>query len=279
MWMTSIAERLRIMELDMTGDRPDAGETAVSVPGSDRRSGVTAGDALREFALTAISLMTTVVMVALVFGSRWMVPQSPVRVGMLIIAVAIAVLLITLIRSPWGRRSGGHMNPMVTLGMWLMGAFPGRHVLPYVVAQGLGSIAGTALAALALGPLAGRVEFGTVTAAPTWNAGAVFTCEVVGGIAMTLLAGYFLAHPRYAPLLPFAIAVSVAALIVGLGPLSGGAVNPARQLGPAVFSGTGHFLWIYLLAPAVGAVLGAAAHRLLVRRSLSTHRLCGVDPA
>ncbi|WIX75456.1 aquaporin [Amycolatopsis carbonis] len=249
-------------------ERPEANEAAA----------VSLRDAVREFALTAIVLCATVVAVGVVFGSGWKVAETQVRVGQLVIAGFVAVLLVVLIRSPWGRRSGGHMNPVVTLGLWLMGAFPGRHVTPYVCAQSLGSLAGTAVAAVVLGPLAGQVHFGTVSAAPAWSAGAVFACEAAGGVATTLLAGYFLAHPRYAPLLPYAIAVAVAALIVGLGPLSGGAVNPARQLGPAVLDGSAHFLWIYLPAPAAGAILGAVIHRLLIRRVPATHRLCGTDP-
>jgi glycerol uptake facilitator protein/aquaporin Z len=66
-------------------------------------------------------------------------------------------------------------------------------------------------------------------------------------------------------------------MIAGLGPLSGGAVNPARQLGPAVLSGEDRFLWIYLIAPLVGAAIAGVVHTRLHRRPLLTHRLCGFD--
>jgi glycerol uptake facilitator protein/aquaporin Z len=66
-------------------------------------------------------------------------------------------------------------------------------------------------------------------------------------------------------LLPEVIGLFVSLVIAILGPLSGGSINPARQLGPAAFSGQNTCLWIYLVAPVAGAVLGALAHRLLIR--------------
>ena len=76
-----------------------------------------------------------------------------------------------------------------------------------------------------------------------------------------------------------AIALAVALIIVLLGPVTGGVVNPARQFGPAVFAGRTNDLWIYLTAPIVGAVLGAGLHHLLYRRFKTrqplTYRLAG----
>lgn len=83
--------------------------------------------------------------------------------------------------------------------------------------------------------------------------------------------------------LPPAIAVALTAIIALLGPLSGGSANPARQWGPALLSAQGTDLWIYLVAPVLGAVLGAGLHHLLIRR-FNTHQplsynLSGPEPA
>ncbi|WP_208643457.1 aquaporin, partial [Streptomyces diastatochromogenes] len=72
--------------------------------------------------------------------------------------------------------SGGHLNPAVTLALWLTGVFPGRGVLPYVAAQLTGSVAGTGLARLVWGPVvADRMAYGAVQPRPAWSAVALFT--------------------------------------------------------------------------------------------------------
>jgi prepilin signal peptidase PulO-like enzyme (type II secretory pathway) len=98
-------------------------------------------------------------------------------------------------------------------------------------------------------------------------------------IMLTVLVGHFLAYPAYHRWLPVAIALAVALIIVLLGPVTGGVVNPARQFGPAVLAGRTTDLWIYLTAPIVGAVLGAGLHHLLYRRFKTrqplTYKLAG----
>jgi hypothetical protein len=104
-----------------------------------------------EFALTTVLLFIAVTIV------RWLRdPASPLYIADLngalaVIGVLSGVILIGLILAPAGRRSGGHMNPAVTVGLWLMDAFPGRSVPLYVLAQLAGSMAGTGLARLLWG--------------------------------------------------------------------------------------------------------------------------------
>jgi glycerol uptake facilitator-like aquaporin len=158
------------------------------------------------------------------------------------------------------------MNPAVTVGLWLMDAFPGRSVLPYVLAQLGGSVAGTGLARLLWGPAAlSLVSYGAVGPASAWQPWSVFVAEAGSVVLLILVVGFFLA-PRGHAVLPYVIGVFVGLVIVFLGPLSGGSINPARELGPAAFSGQTVFLWIYLVAPVAGAVPGALVHRLLIRR-------------
>jgi hypothetical protein len=104
-----------------------------------------------EFALTTVLLFIAVTIV------RWLRdPASPLYIADLngalaVIGVLSGVILTGLILAPVGRRSGGHMNPAVTVGLWLMDAFPGRSVPLYVLAQLAGSMAGTGLARLLWG--------------------------------------------------------------------------------------------------------------------------------
>jgi glycerol uptake facilitator-like aquaporin len=118
--------------------------------------------ALDEFELTTVLLFLAVTVV------RWLRhPASPLFIPNLYVALAVVgfvsgAILTALIFTPPGRRSGGHMNPAVTITVWLVGVFPGRSVLPYVVAQLAGSVAGTALAPPRLGirghPSPGRLR-------------------------------------------------------------------------------------------------------------------------
>ncbi|MEV0415111.1 aquaporin [Streptomyces sp. NPDC050448] len=220
---------------------------------------------LYEFVLTAMLMFAVVTII------RWVLdPASPlalanVHLALLVVGALAGALVFALIRSPWGRRSGAHMNPAVTLALWLLRAFPGRGVAAYVAAQLGGSVAGTVLARLAWGPAVARVDYGAAAAAPSWNGWAVFAAEGGCLVVVTLVIGFFLAHPARARWFPWVLAVLVGAIVAVLGPLSGGAANPARQFGPVLMSGTTAGLWIYLVAPALGAVLGAAAHHLIPR--------------
>lgn len=247
--------------------------TPAPVPGPASVPWRTAG---WEGALTAALLFVVVTAV------RWLMdPASPLFVADLHEALAlmgalVAAVLLGLILSPPGRRSGAHLNPAVSLALWLMRAFPGRAVAPYIGAQLLGALAGTAAARLVWGPVLDTAALSTGLAQPapglatTW----VFAIEAASFAAVTLLVGFFLVHPEYVRPMPYAVALAVGLIIALLGPVSGGAANPARQLGPALVSGNTVDLWAYLSAPLLGAALGALAHRYLVPQCAPPSTYC-----
>ncbi|WP_329584903.1 aquaporin [Streptomyces sp. NBC_01005] len=236
--------------------------------------------AAHEFGLTGLLLFLVVT------AMRWLLaPDSPTAIGNpdlapAVLGALIGVLLTSLILSPSGRYSGGHLNPAVTVALWLLGAFPGRAVLPYIAAQAAGSLAGTALGGLVWGANARHapIAYAVVGPAPTWNAAAVLAAEAGAVVAVTLMLGAFLRRPSSRPLLPYAVGLATALIIASLGPRSGGSANPARQLGPALLSGNTTHLWIYLLAPVIGAFIGgciwhtlaAPAHRARTRHAPDT---------
>jgi glycerol uptake facilitator-like aquaporin len=224
--------------------------------------------AFYEFLLTAVLLFAVVTVV------RWLrYPASHAYIASLrpalgAIAAITAVLLVALISSPLGRRSGGHMNPAVTIAVWLMDVFPGASVVPYIVAQLAGSVVGVALGRLVWGaPVsAPAISYTALGPEPGVGPATVYLGECGCMIALIGLVGHFLAYPAYNRWLPETIGVAVGGIIFGLGPVTGGVVNPARQFGPAAWAGQTLDLWIYLTAPVVGAVLGAGLHHLLYRR-------------
>jgi glycerol uptake facilitator-like aquaporin len=193
---------------------------------------------------------------------------ASLRPALAVLAAITAVVLAGLIVSPLGRHSGGHMNPAVTVAVWLMDVFPGVSVVPYLAAQLAGSAAGVGLARLVWGSSISTKAINYAALGPKAgvNAPAVYLGECGCMIALTVMIGFFLAYPTYNRWLPGAIALAVALVIFLLGPITGGVVNPARQFGPAVLADQGTDLWVYLTAPIVGAVLGAGLHHLLYRR-------------
>ncbi|WP_329221958.1 MIP/aquaporin family protein [Streptomyces microflavus] len=201
-------------------------------------------------------------LLAVVSGVRWLFAPDGYGGGgaaFALLGAGVGALLAALMVSAPGRRSGGHLNPAVTLALWRLGAFPGRDVVPYLVAQLSGSVVGTWLAGLVWGPVVSGppVSHAVVRPGPGWGDGAVVAAEagVLAGSAL-LLAG-LLARPVGRRVLPYAVGVVTALVIAVLGPLSGGSANPARQFGPALLSGEPGLLWVYGGGPVLGAVAGA----------------------
>ncbi|MGW5232561.1 MIP/aquaporin family protein [Streptomyces nodosus] len=187
-------------------------------------------------------------------------------------------VLAALIISPPGRISGGHINPAISLAMWRFGVFPGAAVAPYAVAQLVGSLLGVLAARALWGPVTGRppVTRAALQPATGWSAAELIAVEAVSMGVIVYLVGFFLQSPRLAPLVPWLVGLLIGGAIAGLGTASGGSDNPARQFGPAVVSGRLGFLWGYLVAPMVGAVLAALVlQQVRTCREVLTHRLCG----
>src|SRR5258708_1582786 len=103
-----------------------------------------------------------------------------------------------------------------------------------------------------------------------WSAAQLFFAELVGTGVIIFAVGYFLSIPRLAPLVPWLVGILIGLGTGTLGTQSGGSFNPARQFGPAVVSGHTDRLWVFLVAPMLGAE-GAA--RLLRAFSKESHAL------
>ena len=178
------------------------------------------------------------------------------RVGVgLTFGLAVAAMILA-----FGRVSGAHINPAVTLGLTAAGHFPVRSLPPYVIAQ----LAGALLAAAALWGLfpsqPGHLG-ATLPAGDIWQS---FGLEIV--LTFVLMYGIFATAVQAGAPLP--VIAATAGGIVGLeatfaGGISGASMNPARSFGPAVAAAAWDDLWIYWLAPALGALVAVPLHRLL----------------
>jgi glycerol uptake facilitator-like aquaporin len=230
------------------------------------------------------ALRTAVLLFGVASVVRWVIGASPIsralpgiHLQLLVVGLVVGLLLAGLIRSPLGKASGGHLNPAISLAMWRFGVFPGWGVVPYWAAQLGGSLLGVLLARIAWGPVLARspVVYSALRPAPGWSNLVLFPAETASMATIIVLVGVFLSVPRLVPWVPWLVGGLIGAAIVGLGTVTGGSVNPARQFGPAVFAGQFGFLASYLLAPLAGALVAAWLLGHLHRREVLTHRLCG----
>jgi MIP family channel proteins len=156
-----------------------------------------------------------------------------------------------------GHLSGGHFNPAVTLGFAVTRHFPIKHLVGYWIAQCAGAVLASGLDDLIFGNLnhnfgATSFQISTATA---------FGVEVVLTFMLMFVIISVATDTRAkGEMAGLAIGSTVAiAAIVG-GSLTGASMNPARSLAPALFAGELRQLWLYILAPCVGAVLGACVY-------------------
>lgn len=160
----------------------------------------------------------------------------------------------------FGPISGSHLNPAVTLGLWISKRMEGRDVVPYIVAQCLGAIA----ASLILKSMFfDHATLGaTLPSGGVWRA-FVFEVFLTWMLMLVILNSSDRNHPQRA------YAGFVIGAVVGLeamfgGPISGASMNPARSLGPAIASGATGDLWIYWTAPYLGVLAAVFTHRLVM---------------
>jgi MIP family channel proteins len=174
------------------------------------------------------------------------------------IAATFGLVIMVMIYAV-GHISGGHFNPGVTLAFATARHFPVWHVVPYWAAQFLAAIA----AALVL-----RLMFGDIASlGATQPAGSdmqSFWLELILTFGLMFVIISVATDTRaVGQAAAIAIGGTVGAEAMFAGPISGASTNTARSLGPAVVAGDFHALWIYVVAPPLGAVLGALTYQAI----------------
>jgi glycerol uptake facilitator-like aquaporin len=234
-----------------------------------------------ELILTSILLFGVTSIVRFVVGSSAISRAFPqIHVELLIVGLRVGVLLTGLIKSPLGKISGGHTNPAISFVMWRFGVFSAAGILPYAGAQLLGSVFGVVAARTIWARLVEQpsVSYAVNTARYQLVSGAAVSCRSRRHGCHCLRDRILPVCPRLAPFVPWLVGMLVGLGIAMLGTQTGGSLNPARQFGPAVVSGHTDKLWVFLLAPMVGAEVAARLLKSLQRRrQVLTHRLCGTE--
>ena len=199
-----------------------------------------------------------------------------VGIGLLGVSLAFGLTVLTMAYS-LGHISGCHLNPAVTVGLWIGGCFPGRDIPWYVVAQ----VVGATVAAIVLLMIAsGAPGFDLQSSGLAQNG---YGSESPGGYAMAsgliaevvLTAGFLIvilgstdsrAPAGFAP-----IAIGLALTLIHLVsiPITNTSVNPARSTGPALLVGGPAIeqLWFFWLAPIIGALIGGLLYKLMFAES------------
>jgi len=215
---------------------------------------------LSERALLRACIAELIGTFALVFAGAGaiMVDAKTAALGHVGVAITFGLVIMVMIYAV-GHVSGAHFNPAVSLAFAVTRHFPWPRVALYWLAQLVGALLAAALLRASLGNLA---HVGATL--PAGSDGQSFVWEIV---LTAFLMFVIMAVATDTRAVGEAAAIAVGGT-VGLdamfgGPISGASMNPARSAGPAILSGDLRALWIYLVAPVVGAMAGAVAYQFV----------------
>ena len=204
-------------------------------------------------------------------GSAVIAASSPLGIGVLGVALAFGLTVLTMAFAI-GHISGCHLNPAVSVGLVVGGRFPAKELPAYIIAQVLGAILAAALIAhIASGKegfdiASGLASNGYGEHSPgKYSMAAGFVSELVmTAMFVVIILG---ATDRRAPpgLAPIAIGLALTLIHLISIPVTNTSVNPARSTGPALIVGGWAIqqLWMFWLAPILGAVIGGVTYRWL----------------
>lgn len=226
------------------------------------------GEALRrhypEYLMEAAGLGLFMVS-ACGFGVLLNHPESPALAALpdaflrqALMGLAMGATAAGLVYSPWGRQSGAHLNPSVTLAFLRLGKLRPADAAFYVAAQLAGGLAGVLLAAAALGPALSHPSVLYVATVPgPWGVLAAAAAEFAIAFLLMTVVLNTAGHPRLGRFTGLLAAALVALYITFEAPVSGMSMNPARTLASALPARAWTALWVYALVPPL-AMLAAA---------------------
>lgn len=187
----------------------------------------------------------------------------------LLMGIAMGLTAVALIYSPFGKRSGAHMNPAVTMTFFRLGKMEHADAFFYPAAQFAGASVGVALSGVLLGPwLSHRAVNYVVTLPGPYGKAWAFVAELV----ITFVLMSVILRVANTPALNRYTGIFAGLLVMTYitieAPISGMSMNPARTLGSALSAGDWTAIWIYFTAPPLGMLLAAEVHLVMGRKVL-----------
>jgi len=186
-----------------------------------------------------------------------------------LMGLAMGLTAVAIIYSPWGKQSGAHINPSVTLTFLRLGKIEKWDAVFYMLAQFLGGLTGVVLVASVIGDLLADPKVNFVATLPGSPGVAVaFVAELIISFVLMMVILFAINKENLAPLTGLFAGVLIATYITLEAPFSGMSMNPARSFASALPSRIWHAFWVYLVAPPVGMLLAAEIYMKLsgVRR-------------
>jgi len=216
------------------------------------------------------------------FGTFWLVLGGcgsavlaagfpDVGIGLLGVSLAFGLTVLTMAYAI-GHISGCHLNPAVSIGLWAGGRFPANQLVPYIIAQVIGGAFGAGvLYLIASGQVGFDVSagFASNVYAEHSPGGYSMMAALIAEVVMTMMFLLVIlgATDKRAPagMAPIAIGLCLTLIHLISIPVTNTSVNPARSTGVALFAGGWALsqLWLFWLAPIVGAVLGATVYKFI----------------
>lgn len=227
-------------------------------------------------------LVSGLIATAVHYPGSWLAQQLAGHevLGRAVIGLAVGLTVVVIVYSPWGKRSGAHVNPAVTIAFWQLGKIRPADACWYLLAQVAGGLlAGQALLAL-LGRYFAHPEVDYVLTQPGPQGVAVaFGAELLITFVMVAVLLLALHTKQLQNLAGWLLGALLAFYVIVETPYSGMSLNPARSLGSAVAAHNYTDLWVYMVAPPLAAWLAAVLFQLLFRESpLSGSIIAGPDP-
>jgi aquaporin Z len=216
----------------------------------------------RQVFIYAAELLGTFVLVfagttAIVAASREGVPP------LLAVPFAFGLALLAALYA-FGEVTGGHFNPAVSLAMFLDKRLPARDLVGYLIAQ----FAGAVLGSVALLIASSKHAVATTATVPGTSDGKAFWIELLFTTIFVLVILQSSCSERFGASALLAIPLTLVAIHFAAIPFSGSSVNPARTFGPDLVGNTWTGVWIYFVAPPLGAVIAWLIFSQVVRESV-----------
>jgi len=200
-----------------------------------------------------------------IFATLLQHPASPIRhllsnsiVRRAVFGTSVGATVVAILLSPWGKQSGGHLNPAISFTFYRLGKVEFWDAIFYGVAQFAGATAGVVIASSLLLGAPGSPEIRYAATLPgMYGAGVAFIAEVA--ISFVLMSTVLFAsnHTVLSHYTPYFVGTLYAIFITLETPLSGMSMNPARTFGSAFRGRYWHALWIYFAAPTLGMLVAA----------------------